>query len=93
MSGATRTAAVWFARHRAAPLADEERRAFEAWLAEDPEHAIAYAEAERAWAVADAVREGKEAVPQVAVHPHFHCGQDRVAAEGCCALDHTLRAW
>jgi transmembrane sensor len=57
MSGATRTASVWFARHRAAPLAEEERRAFEAWLAEDPEHAIAYAEAERAWAVADAVRE------------------------------------
>ena len=57
MSGASKTAAVWFARHRAAPLPDEERRAFEAWLAEDPEHAIAYAEAERAWAIADAVRD------------------------------------
>lgn len=54
MSDPSRTAATWFARQRAAALDAGERQAFDAWLAEDVEHRIAYAEAERAWEVARA---------------------------------------
>jgi transmembrane sensor len=57
MRGPGKTAAVWFARQRAAPLDAQGREAFERWLGEDVEHGIAYGEAERAWAVAGAVRE------------------------------------
>jgi len=57
MSDAGKMAALWFARRRAAPVGDEERHTFETWLAEDVEHGIAYAEAERAWAIAEAVRD------------------------------------
>ena len=54
MSDPARTAANWFARNRAADLGDAERHAFDAWLAEDVEHRIAYADAERGWEVAKA---------------------------------------
>ncbi|HYG25437.1 MAG TPA: FecR domain-containing protein [Caulobacteraceae bacterium] len=54
MSDLTKTASAWFARNRAASFAERERDAFESWLAEDVEHRIAYADAERAWEVAQA---------------------------------------
>jgi transmembrane sensor len=57
MSHPSKAAAAWFAHQRAVSLDERERQAFESWLAEDVEHRIAYAEAERAWAVADAVRD------------------------------------
>ncbi|MGE5500915.1 MAG: FecR family protein [Ignavibacteriales bacterium] len=57
MRQASKSAAVWFARRRAAPLGGQEQSDFEAWLTQDAEHAIAYADAERAWAVAEAVRD------------------------------------
>ena len=57
MSHPSKTAAAWFARQRAASLGEPERQAFESWLAEDVEHGIAYVDAERAWTVADAVRD------------------------------------
>ena len=56
MCRADKTAADWLARQHGAPLDAGAERAFEAWLAEDVEHGIAYAEVERAWAIAGAVR-------------------------------------
>ena len=57
MSHPSKIAATWFAHQRAAPLGEQERQALESWLAEDVEHRIAYVDAERAWAVAEAVRD------------------------------------
>ncbi len=56
MSAARDMAATWFARRRGGPLKEAEQQAFDAWLSEDVEHRIAYAGAERAWVVAQAVR-------------------------------------
>ncbi|NYZ14333.1 FecR family protein [Azospirillum sp. RWY-5-1] len=42
-------AAAWFVRMRSDPVSDADRRAFSAWLARDPAHAAAYAEAEALW--------------------------------------------
>jgi transmembrane sensor len=42
-------AANWVARLGGAPASDAERRALDAWLAEDPRHGAAFAEANEAW--------------------------------------------
>ena len=54
MRAPEKTAAGWFARRRASAFDEAGQQAFDAWLAEDVEHRIAYAEAERAWEVAQA---------------------------------------
>jgi transmembrane sensor len=71
MSDPSKNAATWFARQRGAPLDERERRAFEAWLAEDVEHRIAYADAERAWDVAAAAFED----PRVAARREALAGE------------------
>jgi len=55
VSNPAKTAATWFARRRAAAFQDADHQALEAWLREDVEHRIAYADAERAWEIAQAV--------------------------------------
>jgi transmembrane sensor len=57
MSEPGKIASAWLARQLAAPLNEQDGRAFNAWLAEDVEHAIAFGAAERAWAVAAALRD------------------------------------
>ena len=44
-----REAHEWRTRHEDGPLSQEERTSFEAWMAEDPLHAAAYAEVEIIW--------------------------------------------
>lgn len=51
------TAADWFAQRRSGPLAADEARAFEAWLAAEPEHRAAYDNLKHYWQAAAAVRE------------------------------------
>ena len=52
-----KTASAWLAHRLSAPLDGREQWAFDAWLAADIEHGIAYGEAERAWTIAGAVRD------------------------------------
>jgi transmembrane sensor len=51
MSDPAKPAAAWFARRRGASFSEADAADFEAWLAADVEHRIAYADAERAWEV------------------------------------------
>lgn len=44
-------AALWMARLGDASLSEADRRALDRWLAEDPRHAAAFAEAQAAWAL------------------------------------------
>jgi transmembrane sensor len=60
-----RAAAHWFARMRS-PDAEESRDAFEAWLAERPEHRAAYSRAAEVFAMGKLLAEPDAAAP---VHP------------------------
>jgi transmembrane sensor len=55
-----REASDWFARLRG-PDGEDQRDAFEQWRAADPRHAEAYAQYEKLWAAAAAVRRPREA--------------------------------
>jgi transmembrane sensor len=47
--GLVEAAATWLVRMRSDLVGDADRRAFEAWLARDPSHGQAYAQAEALW--------------------------------------------
>ncbi len=51
------TAAEWFGLRRSGEMGPEDARAFEAWLAADPEHRAAYDNLEHYWQVAAATRD------------------------------------
>jgi transmembrane sensor len=55
-----RQAAEWFSLRRSGPMGPDDARAFEAWLAQEPEHRAAYDNLEHYWQVADAVRHDPE---------------------------------
>jgi transmembrane sensor len=53
-------AAEWFGLRRSGAMGAEEARAFEVWLAADPEHRAAYDNLEHYWQIAAATRDDPE---------------------------------
>lgn len=85
-AAALHQAAAWFARHDAGPLGEEERQAFDAWLARDPANRAAYARIDNAW-------DAFAAVPMTAIRrPHWQA-VGRRAALGAIAAGLALAIW
>lgn len=57
-------AAAWFARLQRPDLADEDRRAFDAWIDAEPARAVAYARVEATWERAERLAAAPVAAPK-----------------------------